>query len=85
MHQFNYFGNNTGQANAFEEDVEQLEREIENVMMRKVGTAAGGQRDRLDQNIVNMQTQHDAHRTQTAGNKDGRRRRHIPKHPSMTV
>ena len=44
MHQFNYFGNNTGQPAAFEEDVELLEKEIENVMMRKVGTAVGGTR-----------------------------------------
>ena len=38
------------------EDVELLEREIESVIMRKGGTAVGGRRNRLDNNIVNMTT-----------------------------
>ena len=90
MHQFNYFGSTPGggiTANAFNEDVELLEREIETVMMRKGGTAVGGKRERLNaQNgIVNMTTQGFEHgRTQTAGAKDGKRRRHIPKFGSMS-
>ena len=57
-------------VNAFDEDVELLEREIETVMMRKGNTAVGGKRDRLNnQNgIVNMTTQgFEQGRTQTAG------------------
>jgi len=38
------------------EDVELLEREIESVIMRKGGTAVGGRRNRLHNNIVNMTT-----------------------------
>ena len=41
------------------EDVELLEREIESVIMRKGGTAAGGRRNRLDNDIVNMTTRDD--------------------------
>ena len=73
MHQFNYFGSTPGgnmAVNAFDEDVELLEREIETVMMRKGNTAVGGKRDRLNnQNgIVNMTTQgFEQGRTQTAG------------------
>ena len=41
------------------EDVELLEREIESAIMRKGGTAAGGRRNRLDNDIVNMTTRDD--------------------------
>ena len=59
MRQFNYFGSNPAglvHTASVEEDVEQLEREIETVMRNKGGTAIGGKRDRLDNNIINMTT-----------------------------
>lgn len=40
-----------------DEDPELLEREIQNVMQRKIGTAADGIRPKiLDKNLVNMTT-----------------------------
>ena len=60
MRQFNYFGSNPGMTHTavgLDEDVELLEREIETVMQNnKGGTAVGGKRERIDQNIVNMTT-----------------------------
>ena len=86
MNQFNYFGNNPADGMGVDpEDVELLEREIESAMMRKgTGTAVGGKRDRLDQNIVNMTTSNfNQGRTMTAG--ENKRRRHIPKYGSMST
>ena len=69
-----------------DEDVELLEREIENVIMRKGGTAIGSKRDRLDHNIVNMTTSNfEGKRVYTANAPEGGKRRKIPKHQSMTT
>ena len=59
MRQFNYFGSGPGVQQQYQggdsEDVEILEREINNVIMRKGGTAVGGRRHR-DNTIINMTT-----------------------------
>ena len=63
MRQFNYLA--ASNERGVEDDVEQLEREIENVLKKtasttvaaKGGTAVGGKRERLlDAHIVNMTT-----------------------------
>ena len=80
MRQFNYLA--ASNERGVEDDVEQLEREIENVLKKtasttvaaKGGTAVGGKRERLlDAHIVNMtttgnfQNRQTQARTQTAG------------------
>ena len=96
MHQFNYYGqiNNASQAGttaayfngiAPEDDLELLEKEIEQVM--RCSTAQRGKR--LDDNIVNMATNINRNRGRTAGTAQGggpigsRQRRRIPKSGSV--
>ena len=69
----------------YEEDIELLEREIDQVI--RAGTSHGKQRQQqeLDKNIVNMAVGINRNRTQTAGTAPigGGKRRKIPKHNSV--
>lgn len=72
MRQFNYYGNQQNAGDLVDEDLAQLERDTETIMMRNREKPYGEN----DHNIVNMTTQNKI-RIQTAGAAEGKRRRQI--------
>ncbi len=57
MNKFDYHSGKHKLTNTEDEDVEELEREIESIMKRKVvESAEGGLRRSLDHKIINMKT-----------------------------
>ena len=84
---FNYHGQyeqKLGQTGVpYEEDIELLEREIDNAIRggSSTGPARGG--SFVDKRIINMSVGVNRNRTQTAGTAPVGQRRKIPKHSSV--